>query len=114
VNDLLRGLVGYLAGPNPDAARVQRVSDVLGLAELLPSDSLVGDVVTPLVDSTLAPLGSTVGSGSSATGATPAVIPDAGLIPDLRSLLGVDVTGVVTVTAGQLDDLLDALLGRCR
>jgi hypothetical protein len=86
------------------------VSDVLGLAELLPSDSLLGDVITPPLDSVLATLGNTLGSD---TGATPAVVPTAGLIPDLRTLLGVDVTGVVTVTAEQLTALLDAVLGGC-
>jgi hypothetical protein len=102
VSNLLRGLVGYLSGPNPDAVLVQRVSGVLGLAELLPSDSLL--------DSTLGTLGSVLGSDASAA---LAVVPDAGLVPDLRTLLGVDVTGVVTVTAGQLTALLDAVLGGC-
>jgi hypothetical protein len=107
--DLVQALTGYLAGPNPDAALVQRVSDVLGLGAMVPSDSLLGGVVTP-VGGAVSTLGSTLDPN---TDLTSALVPDAGLVPGLRALLGVTATGPVTVTAQQLTAQLDAVSGGC-
>jgi hypothetical protein len=111
VDALLQGLDGYLAGADPDAAVVQRVSDVLGLGQLLPQDEgLLGSVVTPLRDATVAALGSTLQPN---TGAVSDLTPDPDLVPELRTLLGVDVTGVSSVTEDDLTGLLDAVLRGC-
>jgi hypothetical protein len=106
---LVQGLIGYLAGPDPDAALVQHVSDTLGLEQLVPDNSLLGSV-TPLVDGAVSALGTTL---DPVTDAAASGQPDPGLVPALRTLLGVDVTGVATVTGEQLLMRLAAVLVGC-